>query len=203
MTRRAGVAIAVLGAAAAVTAAALVVHGNARPDSPSPRLLGQATWPPGRRTAPGFTLPDQAGRATSLSSLRGRPVLLAFLDSRCRGACAREPRAIATALRYVPRAERPVVAVVGANPHHDSPGSARAAMRRWGVAGATSWHWLLGSRSRLAPVLSSYRIATAAGTVRTPAVYLIDQRGFERAGMLYPFPPGWIAENLQTLADEG
>ncbi len=70
------------------------------------------------------------------------------------------------------------------------------------MAGETGWRWLLGTRSRLAPVMHSYRIAAAGGAVRSPVVYLIDERGFERAGMLYPFPPGWLAEDLRTLAAE-
>jgi hypothetical protein len=54
-------------------------------------------------------------------------------------------------------------------------------------------------------VWSSYGIAVrrARGhVIFTPAVYLIDRRGFERAGLLYPFPPGWPASDLRILAGE-
>ena len=208
MKRRSGVAlvasIAALVVAAGVAIWALAARGHGGSDAPLPELQGQATWPPRARPAPGFELRDQAGRATSLSSLRGRTILLAFLDSRCRGACAREPHTLATALRLLPRPQRPVVLVVSVDPGHDSAGAARAAMKRWGLAGEVSWRWLLGSRSRLARVWRSYRIATSpSGAVRSRAVYLIDRGGFERAGLLYPFSPDWPAGDLRALAGEG
>ncbi len=37
----------------------------------------------------------------------------------------------------------------------------------------------------------------------TDALYLIDARGFERAGIVYPFLPTWIGNDLKTLAGEG
>ena len=37
----------------------------------------------------------------------------------------------------------------------------------------------------------------------TAPVYLIDREGFERAGLLYPFPPGWPAGDLRILAAQG
>lgn len=180
-------------------------HGAGSNDIP-PRFHGQATWPSGARPAPDFALPDQDGRTTSLTSLRGHTVMLAFLSSRCAGACAREGRSLATALRLVPKATRPAVVVVSVDPRRDRPGSVRTAARRWGLAAVAEWHWLLGARSELAPVWRSYRIAVrrAAGrVVHSPAVYLIDRSGFERAGFLYPFPPTWPAGDLRILAREG
>src|SRR5947209_9460856 len=37
--------------------------------------------------APDFTLVDQFGHPATLSSLRGREVVLAFIDSRCKDVC--------------------------------------------------------------------------------------------------------------------
>jgi cytochrome oxidase Cu insertion factor (SCO1/SenC/PrrC family) len=99
-----------------------------------------------------------------------------------------------------------VVVVVSVDPRGDTPGSAFAAARRWGLTAAASWHWLLGSRTELAPVWASYRIAVrrASGRVaHTAAVYLIDRHGFERAGLLWPFPPSWPEDDLRVLAGEG
>ena len=87
------------------------------------------------------------------------------------------------------------------DPSHDTPESTRAAVARWGLGSAAAWHWLLGSRDQLAPVLRSYRVDDrAAGANATAPVYLIDREGFERAGLLYPFPPGWPAGDLRILA---
>jgi len=98
-----------------------------------------------------------------------------------------------------------VVVVVSVDPLGDTPGSARAAARRWGLTAGASWHWLLGSRAELAPVWASYRIAVRrvnGQIAHRPAVYLIDRRGFERAGLLWPFPPSWPAGDLRVLAGE-
>jgi len=179
---------------------------DARSHDPLSRLHGQATWPAVARPAPDFALSDQNGRRTSLVSLRGQGVVLAFLDSQCHRPCGREPRSLGTALRLLPRSARPVVVVVSVDPRGDTPGSARAAARRWGLTAGESWHWLLGSRAELAPVWASYRIAvrrTSGQIAQTPAVYLIDRHGFERAGLLWPFPPSWPADDLRVRAREG
>ena len=178
---------------------------DARSHDPLSGLHGQATWPAGARPAPDFALFDQNGRRTSLVSLRGQGVVLAFLDSRCDRPCGREPRSLGTGLRLLPRSARPVVVVVSVDPLGDTPGSARAAARRWGLTAGASWHWLLGSRAELAPVWASYRIAVRrvnGQIAHRPAVYLIDRRGFERAGLLWPFPPSWPAGDLRVLAGE-
>ncbi|HEX7525396.1 MAG TPA: hypothetical protein VF327_03765, partial [Gaiellaceae bacterium] len=62
-----------------------------------PALHGQATWAPGARPAPQFALRDQRGRVVSLSALRGRTVVLTFLDSLCRQACPVEGKLLAAA----------------------------------------------------------------------------------------------------------
>jgi protein SCO1/2 len=179
-------------------------RGSSSPSNP-PGLHGQATWQPMSKPAPGFSLPDQSGHPVSLASLRGTNVMLAFLSSRCRLACAREARFLGTALRMLPPSARPVLVVVSVDPLHDTSASTRAATARWGLAAAANWHWLLGSRDQLGPVWRSYRVepgrSDAPGSAGTP-VYLIDRGGFERAGLLYPFPPTWPAGDLRILARE-
>jgi protein SCO1/2 len=208
LTARAAALVIVLTAAFGV-AVGVGIHLLGSGDNshdPLSGLHGQATWPAGARPAPEFALSDQNGRRTSLASLRGQNVVLAFLDSHCRRPCGREPRSLGIALRLLPRSARPVVVVVSVDPHGDTPGSARAAARRWGLTAGARWHWLLGSRAELAPVWGSYRIAVrrASGQIaHTPAVYLIDRRGFERAGLLWPFPPNWPADDLRVLAGGG
>ena len=97
--------------------------------------------------------------------------------------------------------DRPALVIVSRDPSHDTPKSTRAAVARWGLGSAAPWHWLLGSRDQLAPVLRSYRVDdSVAGANATAPVYLIDREGFQRAGLLYPFPPGWPAGDLRILA---
>jgi protein SCO1 len=202
-------AVAIALAALGGVAIGVVVHqlGSGGADakgSTSARVRGQAVWPAGLREAPQFSLRDQDGERLALASLRGRPAILAFMDSQCHQECPLEGRALAAAFRMVPRAERPVVVAVSVNPWADTPGSARRAMKRFGLAGF-EWRWLLGSKSQLAPVWRKYGIEvrrTTGDIEHTDAIYLIDSRGDERAGMVYPFLPTWVGNDLEVLAAE-
>jgi protein SCO1/2 len=175
--------------------------GGARPVA---EVRGQAVWPEGLRRGPNFSLPDQAGQLFSLASQRGRPVILTFMDSHCHQECPLEGRALAAAFRMVPRVERPTVVAVSVNPWEDTPASAARAIRRFGLAGF-HWRWLLGSKPQLEGVWRKYRIQVRRGSgdvEHSDALYLIDSKGFERAGMLYPFLPAWVSTDLKTLAAE-
>lgn len=172
--------------------------------STSARVRGQAVWPAGLREAPEFSLRDQAGERLALGSLRGRPVILTFMDSQCHQECPLEGRALAAAFRKVSPAERPVVVAVSVNPWADTPGSAHRAIKRFGLA-AFEWRWLLGSKAELAKVWRKYGIEvrrTTGDIEHTDAIYLIDSRGDERAGMVYPFLPTWVSNDLEVLAGE-
>jgi cytochrome oxidase Cu insertion factor (SCO1/SenC/PrrC family) len=171
---------------------------------PTERLSGQAIWPAGLRRAPDFSLPDQSGGLFSLASTQGRSVVLMFMDSRCRQECPLEGRALSAALRTVPSGQRPLVVIVSVNPWEDTPASAQHAIKRFGLA-SFDWRWLLGSKKRLEPVWHKFRIdvrRTAGDIEHSDALYLIDPRGFERAGMVYPFLPSWVSNDLKTLAAE-
>jgi protein SCO1/2 len=191
------------GVALGIAAHRLTADGP--PAHPAAEVRGQAVWPVGLRRAPGFSLPDQSGELFSLASLRGRPVILTFMDSQCHQQCPLEGHALAAALRTVPADERPVIVVVSVDPWADTRASAHRAMRRFDLA-SFDWRWLLGSRERLEGVWRKFRIQvrrTSTDIEHTDALYLIDARGFERAGMVYPFLPTWISDDLRTLADEG
>jgi cytochrome oxidase Cu insertion factor (SCO1/SenC/PrrC family) len=171
----------------------------------SPALHGQATWPAKARPAPAVnTLVDQSGHRFSLASLHGRTVAMVFFDSHCRQECPLAGRALAASERSLAPAQRPVLVVVSVNPL-DTPASARAAAQAWGLAGATPWHWLMGTHAQLAPVWKAYHISvvpTRGDISHTEALYLIDRHGDERSGYLYPYIPGMVAHDLRTLASE-
>jgi cytochrome oxidase Cu insertion factor (SCO1/SenC/PrrC family) len=169
----------------------------------APGLRGAATWAAGVRPAPPITeLRDQSGRLFALSALRGRTVLVGFFDSRCTQACPLEGRALASAVRALPRSQRPVLVLVSVNPL-DTPASTRAAMRHWGLARLGAWHWLRGSHTQLAAVWRAYHIfvAQAKGDiVHTEAVYVLDRHGDERSAYLFPFLPRFVRADLRALA---
>jgi cytochrome oxidase Cu insertion factor (SCO1/SenC/PrrC family) len=166
-------------------------------------LDGEATWAAGARPAPAITtLRDQTGRGFSLHGLRGRTVVTVFFDSHCNQACPLAGRTLAAAERGVPAARRPTLVVVSINPR-DTPASARAAIRAWGLAGLAPWHWLMGSHAQLAPVWRAYHIfvhPTRADIIHTEALYLIDRRGDERSAYLYPYAPSRVGHDLRRLA---
>jgi protein SCO1/2 len=204
---RRSVAVAVVCAAAAgsaggVLAARLVSH----PGGPSlPAYHGQLSWASGRRPAPNFTLQDQQGRRFSLSSLRGTPVLLTFLDSRCTSDCPIEARELAVSLRRVPASRRPVVVVVSVDPVGDTSASIAKAVRKWGLDGPWTLRWLNGGQASLTAVWRSYGIGVQAASndiVHGMALYLIDRAGDERTAYLFPFLPGFVTTDLKRLASE-
>jgi cytochrome oxidase Cu insertion factor (SCO1/SenC/PrrC family) len=167
-----------------------------------PALHGQAVWPAGKRPAPLFALHDQDGRRVSLAALRGRTAIVAFMDPLCRQECPLEGRELADAERQVAPKQRPMLLIVSVNPEARGA-DARAAARRWSIAG--DWHWLLGRRSQLAPVWHAYGIAVlpkSGDIVHSTALYLIDRQGFERVGVIAPFLPQFIADDLRVLARE-
>jgi protein SCO1/2 len=170
-----------------------------------PGLHGQATWAASKQLAPQVRLRDQNGAIVSLGALRGRPVLVTFLDSKCVEQCPVAGRQLGTMLRGMAPADRPALVIVSVDPADDTPESTRQAMRDWRLAGPWRWHWLRGSRSELARVWAAYGIAvqpTTNDVTHGLALYLVDRRGFQRTGYLFPFLPNFVALDLRTLANE-
>ena len=198
------VALAALGAGLAGALLGVVLHLALRssPSAPAlPSLHGQAVWSAGTRLAPVFTLPDQTGRPTSLRSERGHTVVLAFMDPMCRQQCPIEGRGLALAQSQVTASQRATLLVVSVNPLATAPEVA-VANRKWHLGNT---RWLLGDRQQLARVWKAYGIevlpkAGVGDIVHSTAIYLIDRRGYERAGFLSPFLPQFVADDLRTLS---
>jgi cytochrome oxidase Cu insertion factor (SCO1/SenC/PrrC family) len=170
-----------------------------------PRLHGQASWSPGEQPAPAFELRDQEDALVSLVELRDRPILLTFFDSRCVDQCPIMGRQLATMLRRMPSDDWPTLLIVSVNPAGDTPASIRDALVRWRLAGPWRLHWLRGTERELAAVWRDYGITVDPSTSTVThglALYLIDGRGFERTGYLFPFLPNFVALDLKTLRQE-
>lgn len=169
--------------------------------APAGALVGDAVWGPGRRAAPPFALRDQSNRLVTLSGQHGRAVLLAFMDSHCKLVCTLEGPIVQRVLRRV-GARRPVtLLVVSVNPWEDTAASSRRTAAHYGFSG--EWHWLRGSPARLRPIWRAYGIAvrrTTDDVSHSTAIYLIDGRGYERAGFDFPFAPGEVARDLRRIA---
>jgi cytochrome oxidase Cu insertion factor (SCO1/SenC/PrrC family) len=181
-------------------AAALLHRSQGSAAQPSP-LRAQITWPSGAKPAPGLVLRDQRGATISLQSLRGRVVLLTFLDSRCVRECPIEGRVLRGILRGI-RGTGADTVVVSVDPWADTPASARTFAARAGWSG--NWQWLLGDKAALAPVWRAYNIAvkrTPGDILHSTALYLIDPSGNLRAGYLFPFSAAAVAHDVQRLTD--
>jgi cytochrome oxidase Cu insertion factor (SCO1/SenC/PrrC family) len=178
----------------------------AAPGASLPPFHGQGTWRRGERAAPDFALRDQSGALVSLRSLRGKPVLLTFLDSQCTTRCPIEGRQLGSVLRRLPAGDRPTIVVVSVDRTGDTPRGIRHALAKWHLAGPWTIHWLNApSRARLAVVWRLYGIQvepTSNDIVHSLALYLIDRRGDERTAYLFPFLQSFVQHDLARLARE-
>jgi protein SCO1/2 len=196
----------VVGAGGGAALRVLLGNGTAAARPVLPALHGQAVWPEGARRAPDFVLRDQSGTAVSLASLRGRPVLLTFLDSQCKSSCPIEGRQLGSILRRLPAAQRPALVVVSVDQAGDTPAGIRHALANWRLNGPWPVHWLNArTHAQLASVWRSYGVRVVPTTndiVHSLALYLIDRRGYERTAYLFPFLPGFVQRDLGRLARE-
>ena len=196
-----GVVLSVAAVAATVAlAVGFVVHRSGA--AAATHLGGDVTWAAGARTAPAIPLRDQAGRAFRLADLRGRVVLLTFMDSHCTTECPVEGHQLAVVQRAFPAARRPVILVVSVNPN-DTPRSVRrfASMREW----QPGWRWLMGTRAQLRRVWRAYGITVVPSThdiIHSAALYLIDASGHERSGYVAPFLPNLVTADVRALEAE-
>jgi protein SCO1/2 len=157
---------------------------------------------PGSHPAPGFSLTDQYGRSLSLASLRGAPVLLAFLYSRCGAPCVLIAQQIRGALDELGAHPIPVV-VVSADPNGDTPAAVRRFLAEVSLSGRV--YYLTGGEARLRPIWSAYDVHPASAGRATFAKYatvrLLDSRGRER--VLYgteQLTPEALAHDAAKLA---
>jgi len=109
--------------------------------------------------APTFSLTDQNGQTVSLASLRGKVVLMTFLDPVCSTDCpliAQEFKQTGQLLSA--QAKNVELVAVVANPTYRSTVFTRAFDRQEGLATVPNWLYLTGSLSQLSAVWQHYGI---------------------------------------------
>ena len=109
--------------------------------------------------APGFSLTDQNGQQVTLASLRGKAVLMTFLDPVCTTDCpiiAQEFKQTGDQLGAQDKNVE-LVAIV-ANPSYRSTTFTQAFDRQEGLAGVRNWLYLTGSLSQLGAVWRQYGV---------------------------------------------
>jgi len=111
--------------------AAILVHRTGEPASPETRGFRGIEEPPGL-TMPDFALLDQDGRLVHAEDLRGKVVVLTFLETKCRAACPIIAGEIARAWTLLTTSERAQSAAVAitADPRDDTPANIRTFLSR-------------------------------------------------------------------------
>jgi cytochrome oxidase Cu insertion factor (SCO1/SenC/PrrC family) len=184
------VAIIILGAAPMALAQA---NPNADP------IIAQAidgNTAPLNFAAPPFTLTDQDGRQVSLASLRGKVVLLTFLDPVCTTDCPLIAQEFRQADRVLGARSRGVelVAIV-ANPLYHTVEYTRAFDAEQRLTTVPNWLYLTGSLGQLEQAWKNYAIAaqiTPAGGMiaHSDIAYVIDASGHTRTELDFDPGPG-------------
>ena len=138
------------------------------------------------RQAPDFTLVDQHGQSISLSGLRGRPVVLEFMDPHCTDICPIVSQEFVDAYRDLgPRGRDVVFLGINVNPYALSVGDVAAFSSAHGLDAIPTWPFLTGPLVALREVWRHYGIAVIprgprGDVIHTSVIYFIAPNGSER-----------------------
>ena len=200
--RRSTVVLAVVAVVGGLAFASLFAYGVARlsaktgsspmrptgiPASVSTSLAGlMQLTPVPPSAAPGFTLTDQSGHPVSLASVRGKTVVLTFMDSHCTDICPLVSREFIDASRDLGPAARNVVFIaVNVNPYHRRVADMASYSSEQQLDSIPSWHFVTGSLPSLRAVWNEYQIQVEAPSrnadvIHTSLIYFISPQGKER-----------------------
>jgi len=157
--------------------------------------------------APAFRLTDQAGRPVSLAGLRGKVVLLTFLDPVCTSDCPLIAQEFREADQLLGASRRNVELVaIAANPVYHSVADTQAFDQQEGLARVPNWKFLTGSLPELRQVWHNYYVAAevipAGGMVlHTDVAYVIDAAGHTRTELNFDPGPGTAASKSSFAAE--
>jgi cytochrome oxidase Cu insertion factor (SCO1/SenC/PrrC family) len=204
-----------IGSVAGVGAIGLIILGAApmaaaQANPVADTILAQAidgNAAPLNYRAPGFILTDQHGRTVSLASLRGKVVLLTFLDPVCTSDCPLEAQEFRQAGQLLGAADQQVelVAIV-ANPVNYQVGYTQAFDRQEGLTDVPNWLYLTGNLAQLQAVWRNYGIAAQvepAGAMigHSEVAFAIDKSGRVRTELDFDPGPGTDATKSSFAAE--
>jgi cytochrome oxidase Cu insertion factor (SCO1/SenC/PrrC family) len=199
---------------AALAIAAAVVYFVTRPKSDAAPMMpvsdaAAATWPARQKPAPPFALKDEHGSAFSLASLRGRPVIVTFIDPLCRDYCPTEAKRLNDAVAQLPASQRPTIVAVSVNVYGNAPHILRQDREKWDLS--SRWRWGVADERTLSRVWKDYDVQVLVQTKKiagievhqighTEAAYVIDGTGHQRALFLWPYDSAGVVRTLRGLA---
>jgi cytochrome oxidase Cu insertion factor (SCO1/SenC/PrrC family) len=151
---------------------------------PAINLMGLSPVP--GKAAPGFRLTDQNGRTLALSSLRGKVVVLNFMDPHCTDICPLVSQEFVDAHRDLGAAAGQVVfAAVNVNQYFNRVSDMAAYSNEHQLSSIPDWHYFTGPVSSLQATWHDYGVAVEAPNpnadiVHTSVMYFIGPDGRER-----------------------
>jgi cytochrome oxidase Cu insertion factor (SCO1/SenC/PrrC family) len=155
--------------------------------------------PPLDAPAPAFRLTDQQGRTVTLASLRGKAVLLTFLDPVCTTDCpliAQEFKSAGTLLGA--QASQVELVAIAANPTYYSTQFTRAFSQQEGLSSDPHWLYLTGTLAQLRSVWNQYGVdvqdlPAGAMSAHPDIAIVIDRSGVIRQEIAADPGPGTLS----------
>ena len=151
---------------------------------PTINLMGLSPVP--AKGAPGFRLTDQDGRTLALSSLRGKVVVLTFMDPHCTDICPLISQEFVDAQHDLGKSAGQVVfAAVNVNQFFNRVSDVAAFSDEHQLGSIPSWHFFTGPASSLRAAWRGYSVEVVAPNpnadiVHTSVIYFIGPDGRER-----------------------
>ena len=166
---------------AALSAVLVVARDHRSSVALPPPSPYRGSIPPSDIRAPNFTLRDYRGSEVTVSRLRGRVVVVSFVDSTCTEKCPIVTSVIARAFERLPRSVRGEVVplLISVDPRLDSARSIRRFLAR---RRALALSYVVGSVAQMRPVWKAYGILPAIDTGNAD-IHSSDVRIFDRHGI--------------------
>ncbi len=148
--------------------------------------------------APSFVLQNQRGEHVSLDDLRGKLVILTFLDPLCTDDCPLMVQELAAAYAQLgATAQEVVIVAINVNPDAQTQFEMESFFRTQGLDEDSAWHFLGGEWAEVVEIVVAYHVSAGDPKPSKPGevahqdvVFLIDRQGNYRVLITYPTPVG-------------
>jgi cytochrome oxidase Cu insertion factor (SCO1/SenC/PrrC family) len=129
-----------------------------------------------------FTLTDQNGQALSTQALRGKLVLISFLDPECYDSCPLLANQMANAVDLLGvKSSNVAIVAINVNPYFNHVQDTATFTKEHGLSTMQNWHFVTGSTQQVSDVLASFGqgiTVPRVGMIGHPqAVLLVDRTG--------------------------
>jgi cytochrome oxidase Cu insertion factor (SCO1/SenC/PrrC family) len=136
----------------------------------------------GGQASPDFTLTDQNGQKVTLSSLKGKTVILQFMDPVCTDICPIVSQEILDANKDLGADATNVVYVtVNVNQYHASTADVMQFSKAHALNTLPNWHFVTGSTAQLQKIWHDYGITVQPNpdgdVVHSSFLFFIDKEG--------------------------